>query len=842
MVEVARSFVQELRETPHLKLTRFEDSNMSSEPSIDGEERGIRNFRRKQTGESSLTQSGQLLHSGYESSGSDAPDPDEDCSNANYRSYRRSASNRDYSRISDTRGFLSTTPVPTEYLQLPSETTPLLKVKVDDRPRASSNASTVLSSPHDDASYQSVMLSDKASAKETSKFKNWGNLFKVSLLTSTVVFAVIVMSVAEEPDHDWINFSLSDEQPYFLSLRRQLSPTYPILRLQATGPFLPQSLSNLSNVDTVFALVRRFPDGGHEVIQGHEPLVVPTAPPTTGPQVHQSTIEHSFRIPVTELLENGGNLEILVQARKLKGQISVSMLVNPFTEFTQISLIMAAVVLVGLYVLIIFELCHRTLAAMIGATAAISCLALTGDRPDLKKVVSWLDVETLCLLFGMMVIVAILCETGFFDYMAVLAFRVARGNVWPMITTLCLFTAVISAFLDNVTTILLMTAVTIKLCEVMNLDPRKVLITLVIFSNLGGAATPIGDPPNVIIISNAKVLLSGINFTTFTLHLLPGVALSAIGAYIFLRVFYRDESSLRHQQPQEVVEIQHEIDIWQKACRSLSEYSRDESYVRTILKKKVKNLKTIYRKKLVESSSPSRDDFKHNLEQLSAKYKIRNWPLLIKSGIVLTVVIILFFIQSIPDLNLSLGWIAIYGALALLVLADTDELEGIFGRVEWTTLLFFAALFVVMEALTELGLLQFIGNQTEKWILAVNEEHRLVVGIIIITWVSAFASCFIDNIPFTTVMVKIVAALGESEGLNLPVQPLIYALAFGACFGGNGTLIGASANVVCAGVAEHHGYRFTFMDFFRVGFPVMIVTTTIATGWLLFTHALLGWH
>ncbi|OQR72405.1 P protein-like, partial [Tropilaelaps mercedesae] len=357
-----------------------------------------------------------------------------------------------------------------------------------------------------------------------------------------------------------------------------------------------------------------------------------------------------------------------------------------------------------------------------------------------------------------------------------------------------------------------------RLCEVMNLDPKHVLISLVMFSNIGGAGTPVGDPPNVIIISNPKVQASGVNFTNFTMHLLPGVMLAAIGAYIYMRLYYRDDSSLRHQQPQEVVEIQHEIDIWQKACRSLSEYSRDESHVRAILKKKVKNLKNLYRKKLVESSSPSNADFKHNLKQLSDKYKIRNWPLLIKSGVVLSFVITLFFLQSIPELNLSLGWIAILGALALLVLADMDELEGVFSRVEWSTLLFFAALFVVMEALTELKLLQFIGDMTEEWIRAVDAEHRLVVGIVLVTWVSSLASCFIDNIPFTTVMVKIVAKLGESEAVNLPVQPLIYALAFGACLGGNGTLIGASANVVCAGVAEHHGYRFTFMDFFNFYF------------------------
>ncbi|KAK8770018.1 hypothetical protein V5799_013518 [Amblyomma americanum] len=272
------------------------------------------------------------------------------------------------------------------------------------------------------------------------------------------------------------------------------------------------------------------------------------------------------------------------------------------------------------------------------------------QRPSLTQVVSWLDVETLCLLFGMMILVGVLCETGFFDYAAVLAYRLAHGRIWPMVTMLCAFTAIISAFLDNVTTILLMTPVTIKLCEVMDLDPKHVLIILVIFSNIGGAATPVGDPPNVIIISNPSV-------------------------------------------------------------RSL------------------------------------------NIFRIFGSF--------------------------------NAGWTAILGAVMLMVLADTRELDAVIARVEWTTLIFFGALFVVME-------------------------------------------------------IKIVTGLGESD-LGLKLGPLVYALAFGACLGGNGTLIGASANVVCAGVAEQHGYKFSFFEFFRIGFPLMLLTTALSTAWLLTCHVLLNW-
>ena len=204
----------------------------------------------------------------------------------------------------------------------------------------------------------------------------------------------------------------------------------------------------------------------------------------------------------------------------------------------------------------------------------------------------------------------------------------------------------------------------------------------------------------------------------------------------------------------------------------------------------------------------------------------------------MTLVIALFFMQSIPNLDLSLGWIAILGATLLLVLSDRHELDSIIGRVEWSTLIFFAALFVVMEALAELKFLWWIGRLTQDFINSVPEAHRLLVAILLFTWISALASSFIDNIPLTTVMVKILEDLADNNEFNIPLMPLIYALAFGACLGGeiffilllkghfslqilifsyigNGTLIGASSNVVCAGVAEQHGYRFTFMDFFK---------------------------
>ncbi|XP_054715570.1 P protein-like [Uloborus diversus] len=533
--------------------------------------------------------------------------------------------------------------------------------------------------------------------------------------------------------------------------------------------------------------------------------------------------------------------QLAVSTNKRDGYVAISLDLSVRPKLAVGQVIMALCVLIGLYILIIFDLVHRTLAAMIGATAAISCLALVGERPSLEEVLSWVDVETLSLLFGMMILVSILCETGFFDYIAVMAYRCARGRIWSLITALCFATALLSAFLDNVTTVLLMSAVAIRLCEAMNIDPKHMLISLVIFSNIGGAATPIGDPPNVIIISNKRISAAGIGFGNFTLHMLPAALLSLVGTYVILRFVYRDASALRFADPPEVVEVKHEIEVWKKAYNSLSGYSRDEDTVRAILRRKICILETLLRKKLYDCKM-SEDDYRASLKELSNTFKLKNSALLLKSGIAISIVILFFFLQSIPQLNLSIGWVSILGAICLLTLADFKELEGVLSRVEWSTLLFFASLFIVMEALSQLELMTYIVNMTQDLIVSVQPSHRLLVAIVLVIWISALSSSLIDNIPFTTIMVKVVTDLGNNEDLNLPLQPLVYALALGACLGGNGTLIGASANVVTAGLSEQHGYRFSFCDFFKIGFPVMILTTTISMAYLLICHCWIGWN
>ncbi|XP_006898656.1 PREDICTED: P protein-like [Elephantulus edwardii] len=507
--------------------------------------------------------------------------------------------------------------------------------------------------------------------------------------------------------------------------------------------------------------------------------------------------------------------------------------------------IIAAAILAGVYMLIIFEIIHRTLAAMLGSLTALAALAMIGDRPKLSHVVEWIDFETLALLFGMMILVAIFSETGFFDYCAVKAYQFSRGRVWPMIIMLCVIAAVLSAFLDNVTTMLLFTPVTIRLCEVLNLDPRQVLIAEVIFTNIGGAATAIGDPPNVIIVSNQDLRKMGLEFAGFTAHMFVGIFFILLTSFPFLRLLYWNKK-LYNKEPSEIVELKHEIHVWHMTAQHINPASREETMIRSLLLGKVQALEQLLAWKLHTFHTQISQEDKNweiNILELQKKHRISDRTLLAKCLIVLGVVIFTFFLNSfVPGIHLDLGWIAIMGALWLLILADIHDFEIILHRVEWATLLFFAALFVLMEALAHLHLIEYIGEQTALLIKMVPEDQRLAVAIILIVWVSAIASSLIDNIPFTATMIPVLLNLSQDPEVSLPVQPLMYSLALGACLGGNGTLIGASANVVCAGIAEQHGYGFSFMEFFRLGFPLMVVSCTVGMCYLLVAHVVVGWN
>lgn len=293
-----------------------------------------------------------------------------------------------------------------------------------------------------------------------------------------------------------------------------------------------------------------------------------------------------------------------------------------------------------------------------------------------------------------------------------------------------------------------------------------------------------------------------------------GIILVMIQTLLQLRFQFRDMKSLRFGESQNIQDLRHQITIWQRAASSLSAYSKDEDLVRGRLLKKVTRLERQLKKELASGAVPV-ERYKATLEDLQARFPIRNKPLLYKCAISLVFTVTFFFMHSLPIQNLSLSWTALMGAILMLILADRDDIEVVLSRVEWATLLFFAALFIMMESMVLLGLIEFIGRQIEYVIISVDENSRLAVAILLILWVSSVASGFVDNIPLNTMMVRIAISLSQNKELGLPLQPLVWALAFGAGLGANGTLIGSSSNIVCAGVAEQHGYKFTFMGFFK---------------------------
>jgi len=447
------------------------------------------------------------------------------------------------------------------------------------------------------------------------------------------------------------------------------------------------------------------------------------------------------------------------------------------------ALLVGGLILLGVYALIITEVVDRTLAAAMGGLLAVFALNYYSEEStlSLKAVTTMIDWETIGLLLGMMVMVGILSTTGVFEWFAVEAYKRSGGDVWTLTVILCLVTAVLSAFLDNVTTMLLLTPVTIQLARVLDLRPIPLLIAEVLFSNIGGAATMIGDPPNIMIGSamspaaieskgySAAFAAQGVTFNDFIFEMGPAILMCIVPGLMMVRWLFRDElSGVRHR----------------------------------------------------------------DVEELQYRYGIKDPQALKVSGTILGLVIVAFFLH--PVTHIPVSWIALVGGVVMLVATNPHEIEEPLHHVEWTTLLFFAGLFVLVHSLEYLGLIGWIGDQVTTAIGSFDPEYQLPAAILIVLWVSAIASAFIDNIPYTATMIPVVLQLASD--LNIALEPVIWALAFGACLGGNGTLIGASANVVTAGLSKEAGYPISFNDFFRAGFPVMLVTTAIATVYCLLVY------
>jgi Na+/H+ antiporter NhaD/arsenite permease-like protein len=415
--------------------------------------------------------------------------------------------------------------------------------------------------------------------------------------------------------------------------------------------------------------------------------------------------------------------------------------------------IFAIAVFIAVYVFIISEKIHRTVVAFCGAALVVVAGILTPT-----KALAYVDFNTIGLLTGMMIIVGITRRTGFFEYLAVKAAKSAGGEPLRILAALALVTAVLSAFLDNVTTVLLIVPVTFAISHQLKINPLPFLITEIIASNIGGTATLIGDPPNIMIGS-----ATGLGFLDFILNLTPVIVVI---------------------------------------------------YVLTIF-----ILGFIYQKDL--NCEPA---LKQNILSLNEQDEIKDAKLLYRCLFVLGLTILGFCVHQFLHLENSV--VALSGAALLLLITKSDP-EHALQAVEWPVIFFFLGLFIVVGALEKVGVIEALAKA------AVDATGgSLVLTGVIVLWLSAIGSAFVDNIPFVATMIPLIQDIGRLGGIQ-DLSFLWWSLSLGACLGGNGTIIGASANVIVVGLAEKKGYPITYFGFFKVAFPLMLMSILVAQLFLL---------
>jgi Na+/H+ antiporter NhaD/arsenite permease-like protein len=426
----------------------------------------------------------------------------------------------------------------------------------------------------------------------------------------------------------------------------------------------------------------------------------------------------------------------------------------------------AAFTFAGILALIALEKLHNTLAALTGTAVIflISYVATPFNESlfilNFESALQYIDFDVIFLVMGMMIVIGILEETGLFQWLAYWAYRVSRGRVWLLSIVLMLLTAVASALLDNVTTMLLMTPISLQIALALNLNPLALLIPEVLASNVGGIATLIGTPTNILIGSYADL-----SFNDFVLNLTPGVLLAQATLILYVQVVFRHEYRA----------------VGAKLSPALSA-------------------------KLAENA------------------RITHPTALRKAGIVFLGMLALFVTGE--SLHIVPAVTALIGSVLLLVWVQPD-VDEIIRAVDWTTLLFFIGLFVVVGAIQEVGLISLIAVLVGDLV-----GDNLVLAMVLIAYLAAFFSMVVDNIPFTAAMLPVAGFLTRT----IPAasnNALFYTLSVGAAMGGNGSLIGASPNLVTAGIAERAGYPITYKTFMKYGLPSMVLTVTVALVWLL---------
>lgn len=407
--------------------------------------------------------------------------------------------------------------------------------------------------------------------------------------------------------------------------------------------------------------------------------------------------------------------------------------------------IIPSLVLLITYVLLVLEKLPRVVVALLGA-----CIVIITKVVTQEEAFEYVDFNVIFLLVGMMILVNVLAETGALKLTAFYIAQKAKGNAVRLMIYFAILTAILSAFLDNVTTVVIIGSVTCTLAKELKINPLPYLVTEIIASNVGGTATLIGDPPNIMIGSAAKL-----TFNDFIVHIAPVIFIILPISIITLYLFYKKDLQLPK-------------------------------------------------------------DTKSNLEKIQLNELITNRKLLTISLIVISFVILGFFLHGV--LGLEAGTIALAGASVLLIF---ENRRHIWDDVEWTTVFFFIGLFIIVGAVEKVGTLNYLSEVVFKL-----SKGSFEILTLLILWLSGIFSALIDNIPYTATMIPMIKNMG---GHFKDIQPLWWALSLGACLGGNGTLIGASANIIVADMANKSGYPIKFIEFIKIGGLITVQSLIISS-------------
>lgn len=420
--------------------------------------------------------------------------------------------------------------------------------------------------------------------------------------------------------------------------------------------------------------------------------------------------------------------------------------------------LIALIIFITTLVFVSLEKINRTVIALSGALLFILLKILTQQEAFLS-----IDFNTIGLLTGMMIMVSIIKRTGLFQYLAIKISKLAHGNIFYLLFFLSIITGILSSILDNVTTIILIVPITLAICENLEISPVPLVLSEIFASNIGGAATLIGDPPNIIIGSAAHL-----SFMDFIINLAPFALILLILLPFFVRLFYKKEMS------------QNIKEAWEK------------------------------------------------VEKFDEKKAIEDPVLLKKSLLVFLLTISVFIFHH--NLGLEAATVALAGATLLLLVSNIDPADTLL-EVEWSTLFFFMGLFIVVAGVEKIGLFQWLSNK----IINLTKEN-LTLTTLAILWVSGISTSVINNISYTISMVPVIQNIGEATSFN--PNPLWWALSLGACLGGNGTFIAAAANLVGVNILKRQGIIITFKDFFRIGFPIMLISMLLSSIYLYFRYLL----